>query len=451
MDAIAWTPVIPVAAQRVWQEILRPIARELRASASTLTDRAVDRMLTELPGLFPDAQAAEESRGSILAHILQLADTLEHASDPRRFALPESGLSLIRSRVRRQVPLSEIMRLYRMAQERVWQWMFAGITTAAHDATELSMAVDLATGWLFAYTDGAMIRAERAYEVEREGWMRSAAAEQSAAIADILAERERDAAQASTRLRYEVNRHHLAVSVWLERAPEGGDAQSLLGGAFAEIARRVGAESTLTHHPGALVLAGWVSSREPFAAESLACLDHSGSPAGVVVRSGLTGGRPDLGANGAASVRVALGVPGHGLGGFRRGHIEAEHARRVAALIGARADTATRYRDIAVAALCTADRVHARDFVTRVLGPLAAPDESTFRLAMTLAVYLEENRSRRRAADRLMVHPNTVSYRVQQAEAILGRTADTDILELQVALAILPAMPGLSALPAPEL
>ena len=81
----------------------------------------------------------------------------------------------------------------------------------------------------------------------------------------------------------------------------------------------------------------------------------------------------------------------------------------------------------------------------RVLGPLAADDEATFRVATTLSVFLQENRSRTRAARRLTVHPNTVSYRVDQAQMILGRSIDTDSLDLAVALALLPALPGLSA------
>jgi DNA-binding PucR family transcriptional regulator len=62
-----------------------------------------------------------------------------------------------------------------------------------------------------------------------------------------------------------------------------------------------------------------------------------------------------------------------------------------------------------------------------------------------LAVYLQENRSPARAAQRLTVHPNTVSYRVNQAESILGRSVDTDALEVSVALALLPLLPGLTA------
>ena len=48
-------------------------------------------------------------------------------------------------------------------------------------------------------------------------------------------------------------------------------------------------------------------------------------------------------------------------------------------------------------------------------------------------------------AARLFVHPNTVSYRVNQAETILGRSIDVDTLELSVALALLPTLPRAAA------
>jgi DNA-binding PucR family transcriptional regulator len=104
----------------------------------------------------------------------------------------------------------------------------------------------------------------------------------------------------------------------------------------------------------------------------------------------------------------------------------------------------TCYRGVAVAALASTDREHAVAFVKRILGPLAANDEATYRIATTLAVYLEENRSPAKAAQRLTVHPNTVSYRIHQAEELLGRPIGANILDLSVALALLPAVPGLT-------
>jgi hypothetical protein len=213
---------------------------------------------------------------------------------------------------------------------------------------------------------------------------------------------------------------------WIN-APDDRDPQLILAETVGILSRAVDAESSLTHPAGTLAAAGWLSRQTAWGGGEL------GAEAAVGAVLALPPG-----------VRVAVGEPGFGLAGFRGSHIEAAHARRVASLAGQHAGTLTPYRDVAVAALASADAEHAASFVHRVLGPLAADDEATYRIALTLSVYLQENRSRARAAQRLIVHPNTVTYRVQQAESILGRGIGTDTLDLAVALMLLPALPGLA-------
>ena len=87
-------------------------------------------------------------------------------------------------------------------------------------------------------------------------------------------------------------------------------------------------------------------------------------------------------------------------------------------------------------ALATANIDQARAFVARELGALAAADDTTRRLAATVRTYLDENGSRARTAKRLNIHENTVSYRLRQAEEILGRSVDKRTLELRVALTL---------------
>ncbi|NMM88321.1 hypothetical protein B2J88_28895 [Rhodococcus sp. SRB_17] len=429
-----WPLILDSTQSRVWERVLCPIATEMRESAFDLAAAVAARIQTDMPELFPDAQTVEENRVSAEVLLIQLAQSIEQATDPRHCDMPTATFLIIQSGVRRQISLVDLMRYYRIGQSQVWQWAFARITAAAGTSAEQASAVELATRWLFAFIDGATVRAEQAYELEREGWMRSAAASRAASIEEILSGRETDIQRASTQLRYNANRQHIGVVLWLDRAPEGGGAQSMLSEALTRLAHVLAAENTLSHYQGSLTLAGWVSRRLPFGSDDLEAIEQLDGadllPAGV---------------------RASAGEPGHGLVGFRRSHFEAQHARRVASLGGPRAAVFTRYPAVAVAALATADREHALAFATRVLGQLAEPDETTYRLATTLAVYLEENRGRRRAAERLMVHPNTVSYRVRQAEELLGRTVGTDTLDIQVALAILVALPGLTPVSPNEL
>lgn len=420
-----WAPVRDdAAARRVWHQVLRPIAVQMTASAPALADQVVDRIAAEQPHLLPRNQFLEGQSAGIEASIRQLAATIAAGADPRGLELPTDTVTLGRLRVQQRVPLAYLIRSYRLAQDTLWDWLFGRITAIASDAAEQAAALQLATGWLFAYIDSALARTELVYEAQREAWLRSAAAARTAAIDDVLGEHERDAHRAAQRLRYDLNREHIAVAAWFEVTPEDGDG--LLAGVCADLARTLSAETTLIHPIGSLSLTGWLSRRDPFEAARL-------EPAGLVRAVDLPAG-----------VRVALGEPGWGLVGFRRSHSEAAHARRVATLSGPRAALLTRYRTVAVAALASVDPERAASFATQVLGGLADDDEATYRVATTLAVYLQENRSPARAAARLTVHPNTVGYRVNQAEAILGRSLDADAVELSVALALLPLLPGLT-------
>jgi DNA-binding PucR family transcriptional regulator len=114
------------------------------------------------------------------------------------------------------------------------------------------------------------------------------------------------------------------------------------------------------------------------------------------------------------------------------------YAYRLATQAASRPGTVTAYRDVSLAALASADLEQARHFVARELGPLAADDDQTVKLAATLRVYLEERSSPRRTAQRLGVHENTIVKRIHTARELLNRRVDTRISELLVGLRLAP-------------
>ncbi len=373
----------------------------------------------------PDASAVAEQLASVEASLRLIAQCIEAGDDPRRVDLAPATAAISRSGAQRDIPLKDLIRSVRLAQQQLWQWLFDRIS-ATREPGERDRALELVTNWLFAYIDGFLAQGEHAYEIEREAWLGGAAAARAAAVHDILTGCEDDPQRASKRLRYDINRHHIGVNTWLKATRDDPDAQTALTEALAQLTRAVSGQSTLVHPAGSMAIAGWVSRPQAFTAAEL-------NVANICTKTRLPDG-----------VRVAIGEPGWGIGGFRRTHIEASHAHRFAALLGDRADVVTCYRGVAAAALASTDGEHAVAFVQRILGPLAANDEATYRIATTLAVYLEENRSPAKAAQRLAVHPNTVSYRVHQAEEFLGRPIDTNTRDLSVALALLPAIRGLT-------
>lgn len=418
-----WPPLRQTSAERVWRRILQGIGADLRQRAADLAETVASGIREDIPDLFVDSQMFEEVRKGTSDSLRQLGQMIERGGDPRTTDLPPSARAVVRAGVWRSVPLAVHMRFYRLAQERVWQWLFAEITQSTEDPETLKTATELTTTWLLSFIDRALLLADQAYEQERETWSRGASAARAAAIEDILADRERDPRAASLRLRHEISRHHIGVIATLVEPANQDGALSILSETIATIARITEAEATITHPAGSLAIAGWLSARRPFSADTI--------PAAA---DGVRAWRLPL------NVSIAVGEPAFGLKGFRRTHIEAHHASRAALLVSATSRSFTRYRDAALTALCTADDHHAAAFVRRTLGPLADDDRDNHRLSATLAVYLRENLSRTRTAEALRIHPNTVSYRVRQAEELLKRRFERDTLDLQVALAILPAL-----------
>jgi DNA-binding PucR family transcriptional regulator len=131
-------------------------------------------------------------------------------------------------------------------------------------------------------------------------------------------------------------------------------------------------------------------------------------------------------------LHVAVGLPGAGVDGFRRSHLEASLARRAAEVLGLPGPA--RFEDVCLDVLLTQDASEARRFVLRELGPLADGSDMSRRLVATLSAFYDEGSSFVRAARRLGVHENTVTYRVQRAEELLGHPVSERRLELQVAL-----------------
>ena len=125
-------------------------------------------------------------------------------------------------------------------------------------AIELAAAADLASAWLFAYVDVLSSVAEDTYTRERERWLRTAAALQTETVDAILTGRDVDGPSASVRLRYELERDHVALVGWYEGAEEGRDTIADLEAVIRELAGRLSADRPLIEPLGLLAVAAWV-------------------------------------------------------------------------------------------------------------------------------------------------------------------------------------------------
>jgi DNA-binding PucR family transcriptional regulator len=135
-------------------------------------------------------------------------------------------------------------------------------------------------------------------------------------------------------------------------------------------------------------------------------------------------------------MRVALGRPASGVGGFRVTHLEALLAQQVAVVAGERAPRVTSFGDAEVraAALLIDDLDRARRLVDTTLGGLAADDEHAERLRATVLAFIAEKGSYLATAQQLHLHKNTVKYRIDKAVEERGRPIDEDRFDLELAL-----------------
>jgi hypothetical protein len=385
--------MVPAMARaRTWRDVLQDAIDE-RGEAD-LTEVALGAVAHETDLLRDDPDLAVLARASTAANLALVAELARGAVTLTDVVPPPQAVAFARELARRNVPMTELARAYRLVQHAMWRFGVRQIRDRLGSGAQAAAAIEDFTDATFATGEVLMGRALERYATERDRWVRSADAVRRATVEDLLQGGAADVGVASGRLRYELRREHVAFVVWSD------DDE----GAQESAAAAIGGAGALLVPLGAGVVAGW------------------SAPAAV------------RDAAPRSAVHLAIGAPGDGLEGFRRSHAEALEARRVAQL--GRLDGVVRYADVALVALLTRDLDQARTFAERQLGPLMAGDDATCRLADTVLAVLEEQGSPRHAAQRLGVHENTVAKRVRAAEAALGRSVGERPAELVAALVI---------------
>jgi PucR C-terminal helix-turn-helix domain/GGDEF-like domain len=375
------------------EEIVAEMSAELEEVARALTD-VIHLELDEL-----DDELYVGTLQSVRSNLGLIMTMLHEGVEPASAVAPSEAVAYAKEYARRGLSFELLRRAYRSAQaafSRMWLERLRLATPRDPDA--FAESVGFFNDWLFSWIDALERQLIEPYMAERERWIRGSAAMRAEQVRAVLAGGRVDAADVSARLGYELRRTHLAYLVY-------GD------GSFPDMERVAG------------VVAEWLDAR------SVLTVPQGGHLACWV---GVRDGASLEGFTGPAGLSVAVGLPGHGIEGFRRSHEEASLARRAADVLGG--GSAVCFGDTALDVLLTQDPVEARRFVLRELGPLADGSDMSVRLVATLRAFFEEGFSFVRAARRMGVHENTVTYRVQRAEELLGHPVSERRLEVQVAL-----------------
>jgi DNA-binding PucR family transcriptional regulator len=384
-------------------------------------EQVVDRLDSAIVARIPelaDRDIRRDLAASTRAHARVVLSGL--TSDTFEFTLPEEAHAFARTLARRGHDLRLLLRTYHVGQEAVLEYM----TEAIDERTappEIERAVLLrlferSTRWVS--TSVEMLT--DTYMEERERVMRAALNRRTETVRALLAGDEPDVEQASLRLGYRLAQQHLAFVLWTDE-PAGGDGElsGLLDRVAARLAAALGSGRVLSMPSGASGMWAWVGLDDEQRAAELA------TPGQLErITSGLV----------EAPVRVAFGVPAVQVAGFRQSHREAVAARHVAERGLPDADRVTGYREVEIAYLVGADDAAMRGFVGRELRVLAGRDINAVRLRETLHAYLKSHRSPEATAKLLGVHKNTIRYRIQRIEELLGHPVEERSLPLELAL-----------------
>jgi len=217
---------------------------------------------------------------------------------------------------------------------------------------------------------------------------------------------------AEERLGYRMRRRHVALILWTDAPDEDGALDE------AVAALRVAS------HAGTLLVARATSASRWIwlSGQDVPDLHH--------VEKAVTNAR---------GVRAAVGRPGHGLEAFRSSHEDALAAHVM--LTRLESDRRfTVYSDVELIDSLTKDRVGARRFVTKTLGPLATADAS---LRQALLTYVQCGFNTTRAAARLYLHRNTVERRVSRANELSTIKVEDNPTHVAAALLVLDLTPDI--------
>ncbi|WP_078280944.1 PucR family transcriptional regulator [Mycobacteroides franklinii] len=399
----------------VTQTASRIVAR-LTERSSEVSQQVMARLKADIPELRGDAPLLDVLGASVEGNVATIFHSLQYDIPIERVEAPTAAMEYARRLAQRGVSANILVRAYRLGHQTVLDAVLEEIRQARL-ASALSLDVyEWITTVSFRYIDWITVQVTEIYERERDRWLESRNSVRAARVREVLSAGEVDVDAVTASIRYPLRRTHLAVVMWLAADGEQ-DGLARLERSLREMARVMQVrEAPLFIAADQVSGWGWISL-------SPSAVDGAVEAARQFAES-LDG------------TRTAFGAPLPGLDGFRRSHRQAMDARRVAVVAGDRGPMVSMATEpgLAMAALLAPDLAEARAWVGDILGPLASDTESDARLRETLRVFLRADGSYKAASDELMLHSNSVKYRVQRAIERRGRSIDDDRLDVEVAL-----------------
>ncbi|KAA1417072.1 hypothetical protein F0U44_18035 [Nocardioides humilatus] len=386
---------------------LRRTAAELLGDVSSHADVMFDYILERIPEAGADDDLRGLTLGSCSSNLEAVLSMVRHGIDVSASKAPVTALEHARAMAARGYSVDVMLRFYRIGHAYFTERILTGVSASISDpALALAVVADLQR-YGFAYIDRISSEVAAEYIAELDRIQNRVRAARTDAVRALIAGDQIDLGRAERALSHRLTGWQTAFVCWTER----DDAD--LARVGSAVGAHLGSPHPLLVPDGAQALWGWVSTAQAPAVEP-----------------------PDLAPlveQMPKTVRISLGTPAQGAGGFRDSHAQAQRGRRIVELSG-RGGLVTSYAEIALVDVMSGDLDLARGFVASELGALAAQGRQTEEERRALLAVLDAQGGLAAAAEELGVHRNTVLQRVRRAEERRGRPATERVAELHAAL-----------------
>ena len=392
--------------------LVASVAATVSRRAAEVSADVYEVVLREIPELHDDQAVLALLASSVHSNIGTCLQIIQHQIDLSAVQAPAASLEYARRRAQRGTPLTALLRAYRLGHTCFSDWLLVELARQADDAHMITAATLGLSRIVAGYVDQTSEEIVAAYTREREGWLRNRSTARRARIRDLLSGQRINVSATEATLGYRLRQYHVGLVCWVGDAAAAVDNITRLEHAIIHVAGKAGGGGDPVFLPRDESTAwAWLplGIRDTFDAAGT-------SVAGV---------DPDI--------HFAFGDAARGTAGFRLTHQQAIAAQAVALAAGS-PPRAVAFSEVAPVAMMLGSPDLLRAWVHSTLGGLATDDEPHARMRDTLQIFLQTGGSYKATAERLMVHKNTVQYRIRKAEESLGRPVGENQNDVELAL-----------------
>jgi hypothetical protein len=382
-------------------------ARGLEQSAcEAIVQTVCDAIVATLPELVDDAELQRLLWAETESHWRSF---LTEAWQGTNHVGPlNATFALTRVTARRRGGPLRIVRAYMAAQTAAVKHVTCQVGTEVEPENRLTVLLALRDR-IAAWVESAIQMAGSAYAEEGRAWSGEAEARRAATVRAILSGTESSTSRATELLGYAVGLQQTALIAWVDSDSAEDDPQGALTKLISHAAPPDQKRGKLTIEASRTAVWAWIASATP----------------------------PDLGeffARVPRGMHVAVGESASGCAGMRSSHFQARAVHRL--MLSGQEHRVARYRDVELPCLATGDGSLEvmREIARRELGGLCSDDRSIARLRETALMLLDLGSNIEATAAAMVVHPNTIRYRMRRIEYHLGHPLTQRVGAFELAL-----------------